>query len=268
MILNKIEPVDFKGSGKGLVLYINKEIEMELILEMINSKVKSSPSFFIGGTLTGVVSDFISPYQKNVIIENLEKNYKMKYVGVNEFRFNEMMKRKEYKGASSTVKVLRTLYSMDISENETLDYNGSVVLMTSVPNGAFIKVSCDIIVLGSTAEESVLIAGGNIVVMGELKGMAYAGAYGNDSACIIAKRINSPKIAIYDCESENVFSEKKTAMINPEIAYIDENKKIVVSQKTEILYKYSPQSLKDHSYGAFDIGETGMIEEKNKLFRK
>lgn len=268
MILSKYEGIEFKGTEKGLVLYIHKEMGIELIFESISSKIMSSPSFFVGGILSDIVSDYISYYQKNLIIEYLTENYKMKYIGINQFKFNELMKKKEYKGASSLFKAVRTLYLMDILKGENIDYNGCIVVMTTIPSDVIVKASCDIIVLGSTDRESVVIAGGNIVVMGELRGMAYAGAYGNDSACIIAKKINSSKIAIFDCEIENISSQKSTAMINPEIAYIDENKKIVVSQKTQVLYKYAPNSLKDTSYGAFDIGEQGVIKEKNKLFRK
>ncbi|MBC2576081.1 septum site-determining protein MinC [Peptostreptococcus canis] len=264
MIKTKIEEIEFKGTGKGLVLYINKEISIESIFDLISSKVLSSPGFFIGGILTEIVSDYISPYQKNLIVEYLSDNYNMKFIGVDEFHFNELMKQKEYRGATALFKAVRTLYVMDISEGEEINYNGSVIIMTTLPANSIVKVSCDIIVLGSTEKESALIAGGNITVTGELRGLAYAGAYGNDSACIIARRINSPRIAIFDCESEYVVSQRNTTMNNPEIAYIDEHKHIVISQKKEVLFRYSPESIKDTSYGAFDLSEQGVMMEKNE----
>lgn len=265
MNLGKRDIIEFKGTGKGLVLYIHKEANLELIFDLISEKVMSSPKFFIGGILTEIVSNYISPYQKKLIIEYLTENYKMQYLGIDEFHFNELMKRKEYKGATALFKAVRTLYIMDIEEEEEIDYNGTIILMAEVPKSAIIKSSCDIVVLSGTEVESVLIAGGNIIVMGELKGLAYAGAYGNDSACIMARHINSPKIAIFDCVAEGVVSQRMTNMTNPEIAYIDEYKKIVVSQKKEVLMKYSPDSIKDTSYGAFDISEHGVMVEKNEF---
>lgn len=266
MSFRERDAVEFKGTGRGLILYINKECSMENIFDSISSKIKSSPNFFVGAILTDIDSNYISPYQKKLIIEYLSENYNIDYVGVDEFHFNQMMKKKEYKGATAIFKAVRTLYVMDVEENEEVDYNGSLVFMTTVPSNSLIKASCDIVILGSVEIDATVIAGGNITVMGEIRGKAYAGAYGNDSACIVARQINAQKIAIFNRESEIVMCKRRTSMSNPEIAYIDENGKIAVSQKKEILYKYSPTSIKDTSYGAFDIKEQGVMMEKNQSF--
>lgn len=266
MSFREREAVEFKGTGRGLILYINKECSMENIFDSISSKIKSSPNFFAGAILTDIDSNYISPYQKKLIIEYLSENYNIDYVGVDEFHFNQMMKKKEYKGATAIFKAVRTLYVMDVEENEEVDYNGSLVFMTTVPSNSLIKASCDIVILGSVEIDATVIAGGNITVMGEIRGKAYAGAYGNDSACIVARQINAQKIAVFNRESEIVMCKRRTSMSNPEIAYIDENGKIAVSQKKEILYKYSPTSIKDTSYGAFDVKEQGVMMEKNQSF--
>ena len=266
MSFRERDAVEFKGTGRGLILYINKECSMENIFDSISSKIKSSPNFFVGAILTDIDSNYISPYQKKLIIEYLSENYNIDYVGVDEFHFNQMMKKKEYKGATAIFKAVRTLYVMDVEENEEVDYNGSLVFMTTVPSNSLIKASCDIVILGSVEIDATVIAGGNIMVMGEIRGKAYAGAYGNDSACIVARQINAQKIAIFNRESEIVMCKRRTSMSNPEIAYIDENGKIAVSQKKEILYKYSPTSIKDTSYGAFDVKEQGVMMEKNQSF--
>lgn len=266
MSFRERDAVEFKGTGRGLILYINKECSMENIFDSISSKIKSSPNFFVGAILTDIDSNYISPYQKKLIIEYLSENYNIDYVGVDEFHFNQMMKKKEYKGATAIFKAVRTLYVMDVDENEEVDYNGSLVFMTTVPSNSLIKASCDIVILGSVEIDATVIAGGNITVMGEIRGKAYAGAYGNDSACIVARQINAQKIAIFNRESEIVMCKRRTSMSNPEIAYIDENGKIAVSQKKEILYKYSPTSIKDTSYGAFDVKEQGVMMEKNQSF--
>lgn len=266
MSFREREAVEFKGTGRGLILYINRETTMENIFDSISSKIKSSPNFFIGGVLTDIDSNYISPYQKKLIIEYLSENYGIEYIGVDEFHFNQIMKKKEYKGATAIFKAVRTMYVMDIEENEEIDYNGSLVFMTTVPSNSLIKASCDIVILGSIDVDAEVVAGGNITVMGEIRGKAYAGAYGNDSACIIARQVNAQKIAIFNYESEIVMCKRKTNMSNPEIAYINEMGKIVVSQKKEILYKYSLSSIKDTSYGAFDVKEQGVMMEKNQSF--
>ena len=75
MNLKEREAVEFKGTGRGLVLYIDRESSMESIFDSISNKIKSSPNFFIGGVLTDIDSNYVSPYQKKLIIEYLDENY-------------------------------------------------------------------------------------------------------------------------------------------------------------------------------------------------
>lgn len=65
MSFRERDAVEFKGTGRGLILYINKECSMENIFDSISSKIKSSPNFFVGAILTDIDSNYISPYQKN-----------------------------------------------------------------------------------------------------------------------------------------------------------------------------------------------------------
>ena len=59
----------------------------------------------------------------------------------------------------------------------------------------------DVVVLGDVNPGSEIMADGDIVVMGALKGLPHAGASGDNKAAIIALEIASPLIRIGNCEA-------------------------------------------------------------------
>lgn len=87
-----------------------------------------------------------------------------------------------------------------------LEYEGSMVILGDVNPGAEV------------------IAGENIVVLGNLRGVAHAGAKGNKKAIISAMRIESPQLRIANIvkEIEKIEEEEKKTY-----AYVQEDKIIL-----------------------------------------
>lgn len=87
-----------------------------------------------------------------------------------------------------------------------LEYEGSLVILGDVNPGAEI------------------IAGENIVVLGNLRGVAHAGAKGNKKAIISAMKIESPQLRIANIvrEIEKIEEEEKKTY-----AYVQEDKIIL-----------------------------------------
>ncbi len=87
-----------------------------------------------------------------------------------------------------------------------LEYEGSMVIIGDVNPGAEV------------------IAGENIVVLGNLRGVAHAGAKGNKKAIISAMRIESPQLRIANIvkEIEKIEEEEKKTY-----AYVQEDKIIL-----------------------------------------
>ncbi len=72
----------------------------------------------------------------------------------------------------------------------------SLTVEGTVRNGQRISYQGDIIVLGDCNPGSQLVAGGHILVMGALRGMAHAGALGEDDRCIAAFTLMPTQIRI------------------------------------------------------------------------
>lgn len=78
--------------------------------------------------------------------------------------------------------------------------------------------------MGDVNDGAEVIAEDNIVVMGNLRGMAHAGAKGNENAIIAAHVINSPQIRI-----ASIIKERDREQIENEMfsyAYVNEENNI------------------------------------------
>lgn len=75
-------------------------------------------------------------------------------------------------------------------------YSDTTLVCRHLRSGQKIFCEGNLVILGDINPGAEVVAGGNIVVMGTLKGMAHAGAFGDDTAVISAYRLNPTQIRI------------------------------------------------------------------------
>lgn len=85
---------------------------------------------------------------------------------------------------------IKRTFKKDIQISETKFYKGSV------RSGQKLEFEGSIVIIGDVNDGAEVIAEDNIAVLGNLRGMAHAGAKGNEKAIIAANIINSPQIRI------------------------------------------------------------------------
>lgn len=85
---------------------------------------------------------------------------------------------------------IKRTFKKDIQISETKFYKGSI------RSGQKLEFEGSIVIIGDVNDGAEVIAEDNIAVLGNLRGMAHAGAKGNEKAIIAANIINSPQIRI------------------------------------------------------------------------
>jgi len=75
-------------------------------------------------------------------------------------------------------------------------YSDTTLICRHLRSGQKIFCEGNLVILGDINPGAEVVAGGNIVVMGTLKGMAHAGAFGDDTAVISAYRLSPTQIRI------------------------------------------------------------------------
>ena len=106
---------------------------------------------------------------------------------------------------------IKKSFNKEIKSSETKFNKGSL------RSGQKIEYEGSIVVLGDVNGGAEVIAGDNVIVLGVLRGLAHAGAYGNKKASIASASIDCKQIRIADIikEMEEETDEERTGYGRP-----------------------------------------------------
>ena len=116
--------------------------------------------------------------------------------------------------------IKKTFYK-EVATSETKFHKGSL------RSGQKIEFEGSIVIIGDVNAGAEVIAGENIVVLGNLRGLAHAGAKGNKDAIIEASEIDAVQIRIADKIKEIEKSESEIKQIRTS-AYINDKDKLIL----------------------------------------
>jgi septum site-determining protein MinC len=98
-----------------------------------------------------------------------------------------------------------------------LDGDPSILVQRTIRSGNSINFSGHVIVLGDVNPGGEVVAGGNVIVWGRLRGMVHAGAEGDDQAMVCALDLSPTQVRISD---KIVIPPGEEGKRGPEIARI------------------------------------------------
>jgi len=128
--------------------------------------------------------------------------------------------------------IVDTIDSNVITKDEALELKRQseiVSVSKMVRSGQVLKVEGDLLLIGDVNPGGTVMAGGNIFVLGSLRGIAHAGYHGNREAVIAASVMKPTQLRISDImnRAPDNLVEEQTEM---ECAYVDENETIVIDR--------------------------------------
>ena len=199
-------PVGINMKKDEIVVRISEGAEHSEIIECLNKKMpalkklyktEKTPIFVMGKVLKNKEINEI----KKIIQENID-------VEVN-FDSPKVL------GLHGIKKV----FEKDIENSETKFHKGSL------RSGQKIEFEGSLVILGDVNAGAEVIAGENIVVLGELRGLAHAGAKGNKKAIIASNEIGCPQIRIANIVKE---LEKEDLENCYRCAFIDDKNELIM----------------------------------------
>ncbi|HHU60703.1 MAG: septum site-determining protein MinC [Bacillota bacterium] len=169
-----------KGSSEGLVITINDAEQFPKVLESLKRHLSSAQSFFRGSSAKLALKRGALTEKQLNEVEQLIAEFGMildpeppKARTFSDEAHKVAEAESVYPPNDNTLLVRRTIRS-----GQRLHYDGNVVVMGDVNAGAEIVCS------------------GDILVMGSLRGVAHAGAEGNDEAIVFAFRLEPTQLRI------------------------------------------------------------------------
>jgi septum site-determining protein MinC len=201
--------VTIKGTKDGLTLHLDDNCSYDDLLRELEEKLTASEKIEPDSPLVSVHlkvgNRYLTPNQEEELrtLIRRTKNFVVSSIESNVMTKEEAL---EWKRKTEIVSVARIVRS-----------------------GQILHVQGDLLLIGDVNPGGTVIAGGNIFILGALRGIAHAGYYGNKEAVIVASVMKPTQLRISDVmnRAPDYKTEERNEM---ECAYIDEHNQIVVDR--------------------------------------
>lgn len=228
--------VVIKGNKHGIVVVLDDKTEINTLLGEIKEKFASSSKFF--GSADMAISfegrrlssqeeveilDIISEVTQLNIICVIDQNEE------NDVRFVNAMKMQQQQQQQQQMQQQNVAPK---EQSEVQFYKGTL------RSGQVLEAESSIIVLGDVNPGGRIIAKGNVIVLGSLRGNVFAGANGNENAFVVALEMNPMQIKIGDVIARSSDAETKRQKKNnvqPKIAFVDDGNIYIENLDQDVL---------------------------------
>ncbi|HHV93073.1 MAG TPA: septum site-determining protein MinC [Firmicutes bacterium] len=204
--------VAFKGTKQGLVLWLDPQAEFSDIVNQLREKLSRTKDFWQGVTVT------LKESQRKCRPE--EKRQLEEVMG--EFG---MALREEPEEVVSIGKV---------QEDQSLmvDRDNALIVRRTLRSGQRVHYPGSVVILGDVNPGAEVVAGGDIIVLGALRGVAHAGAMGEEDAVVVAFRLQPTQLRIAHFISRAPDDADLPEPQGPEIAQVRNNLITIQSYST------------------------------------
>ncbi|MDR5657891.1 septum site-determining protein MinC [Serpentinicella sp. ANB-PHB4] len=173
--------IEFKGTKNGIYIHIKPDLKFEKIEAVLIEKMEKAKCFFKGAKICDIKCDTLSEEEKrllkNIMVSQYEMDIENKTPDIIEEDINQRGNDEIFTG---------------ITEGKTKFIKGTV------RSGQRLYYEGNIVILGDVNPGAQIIALGNIIVMGTLRGIAHAGANGNQEAVVVAIHLDPTQLRIAD----------------------------------------------------------------------
>ncbi|KJL05648.1 MULTISPECIES: septum site-determining protein MinC [Priestia] len=205
----KQQNVTIKGTKDGLTLHLNDRCSFAELLTELKTKLltnKHGDADQIVTVYVKIGNRYLTTEQETELKALIEEN---QYLVVKQIDSNVILKQD----------------AVRVREESEL-----VSVTKVVRSGQVLHVEGDLLLVGDVNPGGTVVAGGNLFVLGALKGIAHAGYRGNKNAVIAASLMKPSQLRIADIitRSEEERSEKEENIM--ECAYLDDNDQMVIDR--------------------------------------
>lgn len=174
--------VKIRGLKYGLQLLFEKNAPFDAVKDAILEKLTTGDKFFIRGTTVFVDKNSFAEEQ----IEQLREMFHQ-----HGMLFSDKL-------PNVKPKVEPKIAPQPAPKLEKVQPTPTLVVNKTLRGGQEVRTESSVLVLGNVNPGAQIIAGGSIDVRGSCRGMVHAGAFGDQTACIVADYLRPIQIRIAD----------------------------------------------------------------------
>ena len=209
--------VMIKGTKNGITLVLDENEEYDVLKEKVEKKFSESAKF-LGNAKTALAFEGkkLTDEQKNEILKVISDNTDLDVVCI-------LDNSDEANG--------KFAYAVNEKVLEQMAGNAKIH-KGNLRSGQSIETDTGIVVLGDVNPGASLISKGNIIVLGTLRGTAWAGVGGNKSCFVICSDMMPVQLRIGDIIARSPDHQAGASVKETKIAYLD-NDQICISPLTK-----------------------------------
>jgi septum site-determining protein MinC len=217
------EAVTIKGTSDGLVINLGQGSFEEVLKEMETS-LNARASFFVGGRVALQVDDRALSSEQLLTIGSV-----LEQVGVTLWAVdgNHPTTHEAARELGLESRLAGAVPEAPAADETPLEDMTGVVVRKTLRSGQAVRHAGHVTVIGDVNSGAELVAGGDIVVWGALRGTVHAGAMGDESAMVCALQLAPNQIRIGSIIARSPERGRPPAV--PETARVQDGR-IVVEQ--------------------------------------
>lgn len=199
--------VIIKGNKYGIVVVLSPDVPLEELKLLIADKFRESSKFFENAKMAiSFEGRKLTNEEQKEILDIISENADMHIVCVME---NDTELQDKFQ---------KTLEQklMELSNNTGQFYKGIL------RSGASLEFETSVIIIGDVNHGARVVSKGNIIVLGSLKGTAFAGATGNTNSFVVALDMNPTQIRIADTIARAPDKPVKDGARETKIAFLED----------------------------------------------
>ncbi|MDF2906643.1 MAG: hypothetical protein K0R34_1964 [Herbinix sp.] len=199
--------VIIKGNKYGIIVVLNPDLPFEELKLVIAEKFKESSKFFENAKMAiSFEGRKLSNEEQREVLNIIGENTEMHIVCVME---NDPETEDSFKKT-----VEQKL--LELSNNTGQFYKGIL------RSGASLEFETSVIIIGDVNHGARVVSKGNIIVLGALKGNAFAGATGNTNSFVVALDMSPTQIRIADTIARAPDKPVKQEVKEAKIAFLED----------------------------------------------
>lgn len=192
--------VAIKGTRNGLLLTLEPETPFHELLSALAERLAEAPSFFRGASLSVDTSQRKLRVSERVQLERLLAHYQMSVTPLEliplapiapQVSTQEQLVSPSSQPSVPTVATYPVIEEISPSREsrDAREFTDTLFLRRTVRSGQAIHHASTVIVLGDVNPGAEIVAGGDIIVWGVLRGMVHAGYPDNEQALVCALQL-------------------------------------------------------------------------------
>ncbi|GAC1368888.1 MAG: septum site-determining protein MinC [Ktedonobacteraceae bacterium] len=226
--------IAIKGTRNGLLLTLEPGTPFSELLNALADRISEAPSFFRGASLSVDTTHRSLHSSERSQLENLLAHYHMSVAPIETKSVETKPVADRRRGANTTITLpppdssyegVAVTKEIEQAQRDGRDTEDTLFLRRTVRSGQAIHHHSNVVVLGDVNPGAEIVAGGDIIVWGVLRGMVHAGYPENDAALVCALQLTPVQLRVSRLLSRP--PEGFEAQPRPEVASIKQGQIVV-----------------------------------------